>query len=1106
MLCSTCKTDNPADAAFCEQCGSKLELLCPGCKAPVSPGARFCKKCGIALEAPPAAAKKSNDVPIQITDTPAAENIEGERKTVTALFADIKGSTELMEDIDPEEARAIIDPALKVMIEAVKRYDGYVVQSTGDGIFALFGAPAAFEDHPQRAIYAALQLHESLREYSAQLLASGGRALDARVGIHTGEVVMRIVATGGKTEYTPIGHTANLASRLQTLAPSGSIAISDPTRRLAEGYFTLRSLGPAPVKGLSEPIAVHEVTGLGPLRTHFELSARRGLTPFVGREHELQQLARALELVRNSHGQLIAVVAEAGSGKSRLFHELKATLPSDCKLLAAYSVSHGRASAWLPVLELLRRYFGLLDTDGPSARRDKIRTTLYSLDPALSDTLPYLFGLLGIAETPDPLAQMDPRIRRARTLDAIKRILIRESLLQPLVVVFEDLHWIDSETQGLLDLLADSIANARLLMLVNYRPEYRHEWSSRSHYLQLRLDPLPADHAAAMLAVLLSEDATLPPLKRLIAERAAGNPFFIEEIVQALFDDGALARNGAITITRPLNQLRLPPTVQGILAARIDRLAADQKDLLQTLAVIGREAPLALIAEVTALTEPKRIRLLAALQKGEFIYEQSATTHGYLFKHALTQEVAYNSLLIESRKVLHERIGNSIESLFADRLDDHLNALAFHYSHSANTEKAIEYLGRAGQQALVRSAYADSIDSLGSAINLLQRTPDRPERIQREILFQHALGTAWIPLKGYAAPEVERAYTRMRALCERSADHANLFQALFGLWMVHYLRADMEMATDLAEQLLKRARDADQPTMLLFANAAMGDTSFSAAEFLRAKDYLEAGLALFRSELYPIETRVSLLVYAAGTSLLLGYPDQALAQTAEASALARSRSEPYASAWSLFNEGRQYEHLRQPQMAQTAAENLITLATEHGYSFWLAQAIIERGGAIAAQGRSEEGIGLIREGLAALPAAGPRAQYLYLLVIACMRANRLDEAQSALREALAAVAKHKFRDCEAELHRVKGELLLMHSSSKAAEAENCFRDAITIASAQSAKFWELRATTSLARLLASSDRCAEAYTMLSTIYNWFTEGFDTADLKDAKALLDELSA
>ena len=446
----------------------------------------------------------SKAVGIFAAEQPASEAVEGERKTVTALFADIKGSTELMEDLDPEEARAIIDPALKLMIDAAHRYDGYVVQSTGMGFLRLFGAPVAHEDHPQRALYAALRMQEELKKYSAQVTAGGGTPIQSRVGINTGEVVVRSIHTGaGQVEYTPIGHTTNLASRMQTAAPVGAIAVSEATRKLCEGYFILKPLGATKVKGVSEPVNIYEVAGLGPLRTRLQRSAARGLSKFVGREHEMETLKHAAEQVRVGHGQIVATMAEAGVGKSRLFFEFKATSQAGWMVLETFSVSHGKASAYLPVIDVLRNYFKIAGDDDERTRREKVAGRIAVLDRALEDTLPYLSSLLGIVEGDDPLAQMDGLLRKRRTLDAIKRVFLRESLNQPLMVIFEDLHWIDDETQALLNLLADSIGPAKVLLLLNYRPEYSHQWNNKTYYTQLRLDPLGKASAEAMLSALV---------------------------------------------------------------------------------------------------------------------------------------------------------------------------------------------------------------------------------------------------------------------------------------------------------------------------------------------------------------------------------------------------------------------------------------------------------------------------------------------------------------------------------------------------------------------------------------------------------------------------
>jgi class 3 adenylate cyclase/predicted ATPase len=1047
-----------------------------------------------------------------------AEAIEGERKTVTALFADLKGSTALMEELDPEEARAIIDPALRIMIDAVKRYDGYVVQSTGDGIFALFGAPAAYEDHPQRGLYAALQMQRELREHGERRAAGGHAALEARVGINTGEVVVRSITTGaGQVEYTPIGHTTNLASRLQTIAPAGSIAVSDRTRKLIEGYFETRALGPTVVRGISEAIDVYEVIGLGSLRTHFELSTRRGLTKFVGRERELDQMRRALELATSGQGQMVAVVAEAGTGKSRLYYEFKATLPAECKVLEAYSVSHGKASAWLPVLELLRKYFGIADGDDAAARREKVSAVLIALEPALQDTLPYLFGLLGIVEGVDPLAQMDPKVKKQRTLDAIKRIVVRESLQQPIIVIFEDLHWIDEQTQALLDLFADSIANARVLLLVNYRPEYRHEWGNKSHYAQIGLKPLGQESAQQLLTALLEDAVELQPLKRLIIERTGGNPFFIEEMVQALFDEGALVRNGVVKVTRSLSQLRLPPTVQGILAARIDRLSAEQKELLQTMAVIGRESPLGLIRKMIAVPEAHLERRLAELRAAEFIYEEPALGDTeYVFKHALTQEVAYNSLLIERRKLLHERAGQALEAIFAEQLDDHLTQLAYHYSHSDNLDKAVEYLGRAGEQLMQRSANADAVVNLTAAIDLLQKLPDRTESVQRELPLQLTLGQASIVLKGWAAQEVERAYTRALEICEQLGNRPEHFFALYGLYSMYHVRGLYRAARERAHQLMLWAKSAKDPTLLLLAHEAIGKTSLHTGELLLARKHQDLVLSDWDEKrdgaltfVIGVDARQGILSHAGWTMWLLGYPDRAVAAGDEAVASARSQSHPNSLASAEFFANIVRIYRRESCAVQESAEHVIALSLEHGFGAWLLFAPIHRGWAIAQQGHHEEGIEQMRHGLEVAHAAGAdigRSNTLCQLADGYRDAGRLGEALSTVMDALAAVEVQEERYYESEIHRLRGELLLKQNNSNAAEAQSCFERAIEIAREQSAKSWELRATTSLARLLEKQGRRDEARVMLAEIYNWFTEGFDTADLKDAKALLDELSA
>jgi class 3 adenylate cyclase len=595
MNCPACGRSNPDGAKFCNECAGPLPVCCSNCGTLNAPGSKFCNECAAALAVgpKPSISEKNAAIhseihvePVQIDSSSAPD---GERKTVTALFADIKGSMELMEDLDPEQAHAVVDPVLRIMVEAVHRYEGYIARTTGDGVFALFGAPVAHEDHPQRALAAALRLQQALHAHGQRRIAQGLHPLEARVGVHTGEVVAHSVETDGKVEYRLVGHTDNFAARMEVVAPTGSIAASEYTRKLCEGYFTFKPLGPMTVKGVTEPVAVYEVTGFGPLRTRLQRAVARGLTKFVGRDREMDALRHAAETALEGHGQIVAVMAEPGMGKSRLFYEFKATSASGWLVLEALSISHGKASAYLPVIDLLRNYFEIAVTDDERKRREKVAGKIAILDRSLEDTLPYLLSLLGIVVGDDPLAQMDAHIKKRRTLEAIKRILLRESLNQPLIVVFEDLHWMDGESEALLNLLADSIGTSRILLLVNYRPEYSHKWGRKTYYTQLRLDPLGKQSADEMLSTLLGSDATLVPLKGLIADKTEGNPLFMEEICLSLFEDGTLARDGGVKLAKPLASLRIPPTVQGIIASRIDRLPADEKDLLQTVAVIGTE-------------------------------------------------------------------------------------------------------------------------------------------------------------------------------------------------------------------------------------------------------------------------------------------------------------------------------------------------------------------------------------------------------------------------------------------------------------------------------------------------------------------------------------
>jgi class 3 adenylate cyclase/tetratricopeptide (TPR) repeat protein len=1113
---------------FCGNCGAALGSRCPRCGLENPPEFKFCGECGMSLtlarEAIASAKPPSPVVEPSVrmrSEQAAADAAGGERKTVTALFADIKGSMDLMEGLDPEEARAIVDPALKLMIDAVHRYDGYIVQSTGDGIFALFGAPVAHEDHAQRGLYAALRVQEEMARYSAGLRAAGNPPVEIRVGLNTGEVVVRSIRTDdAHTEYTPIGHSMSLAARMQTLAPTGSIVITEQTQKLTAGYFDLKPLGPARIKGVSDPINVYEVIGIGPLRTRLQMSASRGLTKFVGRHAELDQLDKALELARGGRGQIVAAMAEAGVGKSRLFHEFKMRRQGECLVLEAFSFSHGKASAYLPVVDLLKSYFRIADRDDERTRREKITGKVLALDRALEDALPHLFALLGIPSGAGELGEMDPAIRRRRTREAVKSLIVRESLNQPLILIFEDLHWIDAESEALLKLIADSIGTAQILMMVNYRPEYRHDWGHKTYYTQLRLDPLGAENAAELLTAMIGDAAALAALKATIIARTEGNPFFIEEMVQVLFDQGALVRNGVVSIAKPLTSIEIPSTVKGILAARIDKLAPADKDLLQSLAVIGKEFPIGLVRRVVGKSDDELAPMLSNLQAAEFIYEQPAIPENeYTFKHALTQEVAYGSVLMERRKIFHERTAAALEAMFAATLDDHVADLADHYNHSANAPKAVEYLIRAAGQAGVRSAYNDALRYARDALTRIREMPESRERDKTELRILMIVSPLLVSTQGFSSPELADNIVRTEELCRRAGETPEAFAVMFGLWSFNHASGKLHESRVLAEQLLTIAERVPTDLGLAGAHNAMGSTQLWMGEFSAACEHQRLVADIYDRDIpgylpsmqAPVIPSRCHLAWALHIS---GYPDQARQRMREANEMATQLRRPFSFAFVHLYEIVLSHFRLEYSEVRSRSETLIELSTEYGFPYWLAagkmclaRTIVGEAYRQGDQAALEAGLAMLKESAEHLAASNADLIYTFSFVLLAevyLMMKRPDESLRELESAAQRAERMDHRLLEAEIHRLRGETMLLLANQ--GEAEQCFRRAIEIAARQEARSWEIRAATSLARLLANTGRRGEGHAALAATFAKFTEGFDTSDLREAKTLLDELRA
>jgi class 3 adenylate cyclase/tetratricopeptide (TPR) repeat protein len=765
------------------------------------------------------------------------------------LFADLKGSMELLADRDPEEARKLLDPVLEHMMEAVHRYEGTVNQVMGDGIMALFGAPLAHEDHAVRACYAALRMHESIKR-DAQGVTRDDGMIRIRVGLNSGEVVVRTIGSDLRMDYSAIGQTTHLAARMEQLAEPGTTVLTAATVALSRDFIHVKALGPMRVKGLREPIEGYELLGASLMRSRFHAHAARGLTRFVGRTIEMTQLAEALDLARVGHGQLVAVVGEPGVGKSRLFWELVHSHRTDGWLvLEAAAFSHGTATPYLPIIELLRGYFQIEPHDDVTKIREKVTGKVLSLEHALEPALAPLLALLDVPIDDVEWAHLDPPQRRQRTLDAVKRLLLRESHVQPLVLIFEDLQWIDGETQATVEGLVSSLPTARLLVLINYRPEYQHAWGSKTYYRQLRIDALSTASAKALLAARLGEDSSLERLKQLLITRTEGNPFFLEESVRTLIETRALTGNvGGYRLTKDPENLEIPATAQAILAARIDRLEPGDKRLLQAAAVVGTDVPFQLLQAIGELEDAELRHRLGHLQRAEFLYESRLFPElEYTFRHALTHEVAYGGLLHDRRRALHARTVNAIETIHADRLSEHVERLAHHAVRGNLKDKATQYLRHAGLKAAARSSLHEARESFEQALNVLQSMQADRSTIEQAFETRLELRSVLIPLG--EGRRVRECLKEAEALAEQLSDDARRGLVCAFLSHAHGLLGELDDAIASGTRGLAIARAREDLELRILTTSFLVQACFFRGEFERAIELARDNLTTAPAEI-----------------------------------------------------------------------------------------------------------------------------------------------------------------------------------------------------------------------------------------------------------------
>jgi TOMM system kinase/cyclase fusion protein len=1060
------------------------------------------------------------DVPPLPGESPAPEHRppEAERRQLTVLFCDLVDSTVLAGQLDPEDLRAVVRAYQETCAKVIARFEGHIAQYLGDGLLVYFGYPLAHEDDAQRAVRAGLGIVDALGQLNTRLGQERGVQLAVRLGIHTGLVVVGEVGGSTRQEQLALGETPNLAARLQGLAVPNTLVISAATFQLLGGFFACQPLGTPLLKGLAQPLVVYRVLYESMARSRLEAAGSAGLTPLVGREQEIGLLRERWAQVRDGFGQVVLLSGEAGIGKSRLVQVLKEQVAAEPQawLTPCQCSPYYQNTALYPWIELLERVALRFEREeSPEQKLRKLEGHLVQYGLPLGEAVPLFAALLSLPLPAEyaPL-QVSPEQQKRQTLHALLTILLRIAAQQPVLFVMEDLHWVDPSTLELLSLLVDQGPTARILALFTFRPDFSPPWTGRSHLTQVTLHRLTRPQAAEMIRQVAHGKALPPEVVEQIVAKTDGVPLFVEELTKMVLESGLLhEREAGYALTGPLPPLAIPATLHDSLLARLDRLAM-AKGLAQLGATLGREFSSALLQAVSPWDEATVQRGLHQLVEAEFLYQQGLPPQAtYRFKHALIQEAAYQSLLKSTRQHYHQRIAQVLAAQFPETVETQPELLAHHYTEAGLIPQAIPHWQRAGERAVERSANVEAISHLTTALALLPALPETPERTQHELTLLTALGIPLVLTKGHAAPEVEATYARARTLCQQLGDTPQLFPVLLGLRRFYLMRGELRTAHELGEQLLRLAERCDDAGLLVRAHMMLAEILLWLGEFARARAHAEQGIACYDPQqhraqafLYGNDPGVCCRSFAALALWVLGYPDQAQQRSEEALAWAQELAHPFSLGFALHHAARLHQVRREGALTHTRAEAAIALATAQGFVLWLAQAPVVRGWALAEQGQAAEGLAQIRQGIAANQAIGfelQRPYHLAVLADAYGKAGQPEEGLRVLTEAQVAAQAIGVRSYEAELSRLTGELLLAQSSEHHAAAEACFQQALTLARLQQAKSWELRAAMSLSRLWQQQGKREAARELLAPIYGWFTEGFDTADLQEAKALLEE---
>jgi predicted ATPase/class 3 adenylate cyclase len=1036
------------------------------------------------------------------------------------LFCDLVDSTTLARQLDPEEWREVVRAYQETCAKVIARYEGHIAQYLGDGLLVYFGYPLAHEDDAPRAVRTGLGMVEALGQLNTRLRQERGVQLAVRLGIHTGLVVVGEMGGGTRQEQLALGETPNLAARLQGVAEPNTVVISAATVPLLGGFFACQALGPHLLKGFAQPIEVYQVLSESMARSRLEAAGSTGLTPLVGREQEIGLLLERWEQVKDGSGQVVLLSGEAGIGKSRLVQVLKEQVATEPQawLTPCQCSPYYQHSALYPMIELLERVALRFDREeSPPQKLRKLEGFLVQYGLPLAEALPLFASLLSLPLTADyaPLT-MSPEQQKQKTLQALLTILLRIAAQQPVLFVMEDLHWVDPTTLEFLSLLVDQGPTARILTLLTFRPDFSPPWTGRAHLTQLTLPRLPRRQAVEMTGRVAHGKALPPEVVAQVVAKTDGVPLFVEELTKMVLESGLLqAREDRYELAGPLPPLAIPTTLHDSLMARLDRLAT-VKALAQLGATLGREFSYELLQAVSPWDEGTLQQGLHQLVEAEFLYQQGLPPQAtYRFKHALIQDAAYQSLLRSTRYQYHQRIAEVLEGRFPETVETQPEWLAHHYTEAGLAEHAIPYWQQAGQRASDRSAPLEAISHCTTGIALLTTLPETPARTQQAVTLHLALGAALQMAKGYAAPEVEQAYTQAYALCQRVGETPALVPVLLGLWRFYLNRAQLHTARELGDTLLRLAHQAHDPALAVLAHYALGRTLLPLGVLPAARQHLEEGITRYtpdqrRALVFRLgqDPGVGCRIFAAQTLWVLGYPAQALARLHEALTLAHELAHPHSLAFARAHAAMVSQLRRDVPAVHEHAAAVVALATAQGFPLWAAVGTSLRGWALALQGQGEAGMMQIRQGIAAQRATGAALNVPYLCTVLADVADRLgypEDGLQALAEAHTLVEQHEERWWEAEVARLRGVVLLRQTGTSQAEAETWLQQALDVARRQEAKALELRAAMSLSRLWQQQSKRTEAYELLAPIYGWFTEGFDTVDLQEAKALLAALS-